>query len=103
VEGIKAEQFDPTKPYPEGAWCHGPGTFYVASSRGHIALAKNDWIITFEQSGERLAVTNATYEAYFKEPESQLLVTEAESAAPVEAAAKDKRPRSTRLLEREDS
>ncbi len=72
---VKAIQFDPTKPYPEEAWCQGPGAFYMASPRGHIHIANTDWIVEFE-NGERIAISADTYEKYFKEPEPVLSAEE---------------------------
>lgn len=69
MRDIKAEQFDPAhKEYIQHAWCAGPMDFRHASHRGHEALAKNEWVITFLKTGEHIAVTDATYQAYFAEP-----------------------------------
>lgn len=64
-----AEQFDPgdskhSNEYIKHAFCTGPYMFFAATTRGPAKIAKGDWVVEFE-NGERIAVTNDTYQKYF--------------------------------------
>lgn len=102
MKGIKAEQFDPAKDYPEHAWCAGPMDFRHASDRGHGRLANRDWIITFLETGEHIAVTDATYQAYFAAPSPVASIVSKYLSAPSQLPAQEAPPATLAEADSED-
>lgn len=79
----KSWQFDQNKEYPPHAWCQGPGAFFASTQRGHVRLAKNDWIVEFD-NGEVVVMGHDTY-TNFIEPAAEK--TDVEPLPPSEAPA----------------
>lgn len=93
-----AEQFDPgdskhSNEYIKHAFCTGPYMFFAATTRGPAKIAKGDWIVEFE-NGERIAVTNDTYQKYFAPrllaQAQPLFIPEIESTTPTKRSRKSK-------------
>lgn len=102
MKGIKAEQFNPAdENYIEHAWCAGPMDFRHASHRGHGTLSNRDWIITFLETGEHIAVMDATYQAYFAEPPVASIVSKYLSA-PSQLPAQETSPATLAEADSED-
>jgi hypothetical protein len=63
---VEAVQFDPAKPYPDGAWAFGPMDFRCATARGNVPIVKGDWIVSV--AGERLVMPHGVFETLFEPP-----------------------------------